>query len=75
MEKLELDLAAVPDVVEIHSNSADIVVHTKPSRGYWARDWLVMLGRATEDAFPGAVMLGLDDLVSGKFRPRSRVRL
>jgi hypothetical protein len=70
--RMDQDLAEDPTVVEVVRNTADILIHTRPLRGYWARDWLVMLGRATEVAFPEAEWVGFDDLVGGRFRPASR---
>jgi hypothetical protein len=66
---MERDLADLPRVAEAGVGAADIVIHTRPERGYWARDWLVVLTRATETAFPNAVLIGFGDIVAGKFRP------
>jgi hypothetical protein len=68
---MERDLAEAPNVVDLGANAAEITINTKPERGYWARDWLVVLGRAVEEAFPDATLLGFYDTVAGQFRPVS----
>src|SRR6266516_117373 len=36
---MERDLAELPRVAEAEVGAADIVINTRPERGYWARDW------------------------------------
>ncbi len=63
------DLRASPSVHEAGTDSIDVVIHTRAGRGYYARDWLVVLTCDLRAALPRVTLLGFRDVVSGRFRP------